>query len=107
MFAGLATVVALIFGIGWLMRRSGATNAGAQVLRIVASHHLSTRERIVVVEVADSWLVVGVAPGQVTRLGKFAKAEISAAPAPATVAAENFSSWLARARSSLGGGVAT
>ena len=74
---GLAVVIALILGVAWLLR--GAQRFGVRghgLLRIVASQALGTRERVVVVELADTWLVLGVAPGQVSRLARLARPAI-------------------------------
>ena len=82
---GLAVVIALILGVAWLLR--GAQRFGVRghgLLRIVASQALSTRERVVVVELADTWLVLGVAPGQVSRLARLARPASPASPASPT-----------------------
>ena len=53
------------------------------------------RERIVLVEINDTWLVVGVAPGQVRTLHSMAKAELPATQAGmATGANGKFPEWL-------------
>lgn len=106
MLGGLAAVVGLILGLAWLLRRTGVHASGAQIIRIVASQQLSARERIVVVEMADSWLVLGVAPGQVSRLGKFARPAVLPNTA-AAVAPDTFATWLGRARGALSAGSAT
>ena len=101
MLVGLAAVLGLIFGLAWLLRRTGVPGAGPQIMRIVASQQLSARERLVVVELAGAWLVIGVAPGQVSRLGKFARPAITPELAVATGAPDNFAAWLNRARGAL------
>lgn len=65
-----AAVIAFIFGFAWLMRRSGRFGAlgGGRGLRIVSSLSLGMREKIVVVNVGDRNIVVGVAPGQIRTL---------------------------------------
>ena len=68
-FAGLAVVVALMFGSAWVFRRSGGLQALARgPVRIVGGVRVGARERVMVLEVADTWLVVGVAAGQVNAL---------------------------------------
>jgi flagellar protein FliO/FliZ len=91
---GLARVLALIIGVAWLARRftPGAMRGGAP-LTIVASQAVGQRERVVVVEVADQWLVLGVAPGHVSSLGTLPKGSLS----PTTPATTPFSSALSRA----------
>ena len=109
---GLALVIALILGVAWLMRRTGAGSGSGQLLRIVASQSLGARERVVVVEVGATWLLLGVAPGRVTRVGEMPipAPQVSAnAPAmqsaggPAMVGMRSskspFAAWLERAMS--------
>ena len=67
--ASLLVVVAIILACAWLLKRIGPNRrAGTQHLRVVASTPVGQRERVVIVEVADRWLVLGVGGGQVTRL---------------------------------------
>lgn len=66
MLLGLGVVLALIALVAWLAKRLLPTMGGQQtVLRVVSSVSVGARERVVVLEVGDRWLVVGVAPGQV------------------------------------------
>ena len=76
-FIGLVAVLLLIAGAAWLAKRLGVTQVGgSSLLRIVSSTSVGTRERVVVVEVGESWLVVGVAPGSVNALMTLPKGEI-------------------------------
>ena len=85
----------LIFGAAWVLRRLnvGASPAGSAI-RIIASQALGQRERVVLVEVAEQWLVVGVAPGSVSALATLPKGTLATPPAPAPA----FASLLARMR---------
>ena len=66
---GLAVVLALIFLCGWAARRFGLQQTGSgRLIKVVSSAMVGTRERVVVVEIAGSWLVLGVAAGQVSAL---------------------------------------
>jgi len=66
---GLVVVLALVFLCAWVMRRVGLQRHGtAQVVKVVASTMVGQRERVVVVEVGNEWLVLGVTPGQVRSL---------------------------------------
>jgi flagellar protein FliO/FliZ len=95
--AGLAVVLALIFGAAWVLRRLnvGGSPAGSAI-RLVASQSLGQRERVVLVEVAEQWLVIGVAPGSVSAIASLPKGALPAAPA----APPAFASLLARMRRS-------
>lgn len=66
---GLAVVLALVFLCAWVVRRVGLQQHGTgQLVKVVASTMVGPRERVVVVEVGDAWLVLGVTPGQVRSL---------------------------------------
>ncbi|MGN6231390.1 MAG: flagellar biosynthetic protein FliO [Trinickia sp.] len=66
---GLAVVVALVFACAWLARRLGLQpSARGQLVRTVGGVSLGGKERVAVVEIGDTWLVVGAAPGNVRLL---------------------------------------
>lgn len=66
---GLAVVVALVFASAWLARRFGLQPGGrASVVRTIGGVSLGGKERVAVVEVGDTWLVLGTAPGNVRLL---------------------------------------
>ena len=66
---GLALVIGLIFLLAWSVRRFGLQPSGkGRLLKVVSSVMVGQRERVVVVEIAGSWLVLGVAAGQVRAL---------------------------------------
>lgn len=68
---GLAVVIAVIFLCSALLKRFGPyKRLAGQSLKIVASQSVGQRERVVVVEVDDTWLVLGVAPNSVNTLHK-------------------------------------
>lgn len=66
---GLALVLTLIFLCAWAVRRFGLQPRGDErLLKIISSVMVGQRERVVVVEIGGSWLVLGVAAGQVQNL---------------------------------------
>lgn len=66
---GLLVVLAALFAFFWLLRRFAPGQTAAQgVVRVVGGVMLGTRERLVVVEVGDQWLLLGVGAGQVSHL---------------------------------------
>jgi len=70
----LGLVVAAIFAVAWLFRRMGGlagVNSGS--LRIVGGISLGGRERVVLVQVGDEQILLGVAPGRVQSLHVLAK----------------------------------
>ena len=97
---GLAVVLAAIVGTGWLLRRLGPAQGGGGVLRVVGGVMVGPRERVVLVEVGEEWLVLGVASGGVRllhRLPRPATGQPAAAPAEA-------SAWLQRLLAGTGRG---
>ncbi|MGO9444799.1 MAG: flagellar biosynthetic protein FliO [Thiobacillaceae bacterium] len=71
---GLLGVVILILALSWLTKRLGITQTfGNSPLKIVGSISLGGRERAVLIEVNDTWIVAGVATGQVHALATLAK----------------------------------
>lgn len=68
-FLSLAFIVLLILGLSYLLKRLNRGSQGnSQFMRTVASTALGPRERVVIVEVDDTWLVLGVGGGQITKL---------------------------------------
>lgn len=74
MILGLMLVLGLMAGVAYLLRRM-LPGVGHQysTVHIVGSASVGTRERVVVLEVGDRWLVVGVAPGQVSAIANLEK----------------------------------
>ncbi|MCA6219975.1 flagellar biosynthetic protein FliO [Photorhabdus antumapuensis] len=69
--SALAGVLLLIFTLTWLIRRMGLFSSKGrtqQQLSIKASCSLGQRERVVIVEVEDNWLVLGVTAQQINLL---------------------------------------
>ena len=95
---GLAVVLAALALFAWVMKRYGPRQAaGAAGLRIVSALNLGGRERIIVVEVGDQWIVVGASPGRVNALATMPKQLAEAGPAtlhPHEPAASSFGEWL-------------
>ena len=72
MLLGLLVVLGVIFGLAWLIRRMGqfAAPANAQV-RVLGGVSVGQREKVMVIQIADTQLVIGVAPGQINALHVF------------------------------------
>lgn len=69
MLLALLLVVGLIVGLALLMRRFGAVPTGAEgAIRLIGGIAIGARERIVVVQVGETQLLLGVAPGQIRTL---------------------------------------
>lgn len=91
---GLILVLGLMAALAWVLKRFGATRAaGGAAIRVVGGVSVGGRERVLIIEAADQWIVVGVAPGRVNALATMPRQENAAALMSAPVA-KNFSAWL-------------
>lgn len=96
MIFGLVIVLALVIGSLWLLKKLVAQRGeGAGFLRVVAGTAVGTRERVVIVEVGSTWLVLGVAPGRVSALAEVPRQAAAASPSGAdSPSGEGFPDWL-------------
>ena len=91
----LLLVLAAVVLVAWILKRINLPQHGAgSLLKIVSGVAVGQRERIVLVEVNDTWLVVGVAPGQVRALHSMPKGDLPAAQAGTPETAGKFQDWL-------------
>jgi flagellar protein FliO/FliZ len=94
----LQTVLALVLVIGvlflaaYLLRKlNGGRGFGSSgPLRVVGGLMIGTRERIVLVEIGDTWIVVGLVPGQIRTLHTLPKGDLK----PAGDGERHFAQWL-------------
>lgn len=81
MFLALIGVLALLFACLWVLKKLTAQRgAAAGLLRVVAATTVGTRERVVIVEIGSTWLVLGVAPGQVSALAEIPRQPMTEPP---------------------------
>jgi flagellar protein FliO/FliZ len=91
----LILVLAAVFVVGWILKRINLPQQGAgNALKVISGIAVGQRERIVLVEVNDTWLVVGVAPGQVNALHTMPKGVLPSASNPAAGDDNKFQGWL-------------
>ena len=90
--SSLIVVLLLMFGCAWLLKNHGPRRLMARVpTRIIGGVNLGGRERIMVVEVGDQWLVVGSTPNQINLLTTLPRQEsMEDEPIPG----KQFSVWL-------------
>ena len=75
----LLLVLAAIVLVAWLLKRINLPQHGAaNLLKVVGGVAVGQRERVVLVEINDTWLIVGVAPGQVRTLHTMPKGQLPA-----------------------------
>lgn len=72
MVLGTVIVLLVIAAIAWVLRRvlPGQRLSQSGIIKQVGGVQLGPRERVVVLEVAGRWLVVGINAGQMTALGE-------------------------------------
>ncbi|MBI5889456.1 MAG: flagellar biosynthetic protein FliO [Nitrosomonadales bacterium] len=91
----LLLVLAAVVVVGWILKRINLPQQGAgNALKVISGVAVGQRERIVLVEVNDTWLVVGVAPGQVNALHTMPKGTLPSASGAATGDDGKFQVWL-------------
>lgn len=91
----LLFVLAAIVLVAWILKRINLPqNAAGSALKVISGVAVGQRERIVLVEVNDTWLVVGVAPGQVTALHTMPKNILPPSDILPAEADNKFKNWL-------------
>ena len=101
---GMLLVLGLIFLCAWMARRFGLQRfGGGQALKVVASAALGQRERVVVVEVGATWLVLGVTTNQINTLHTLPAQALPHAPATPNAARRPIDLFGQKLRESLTG----
>ncbi len=93
-FLALSFVIALMLVAAWLFKRIGPiANGHLLQMRVIGGLNIGNREKIMVVEVADQWLVLGVTAQNINTLATLPKQEI---PSTETnqVVPNSFADWL-------------
>ncbi|MFT3758710.1 flagellar biosynthetic protein FliO [Thauera sp.] len=99
MLGGLAVVIALLLASLWLIRRLAAPRgSAAAAIEVLGAAAVGPRERVVLVRLGQQLLVLGVAPGSVTRLHEMKAEELPlAARHEASGPEKSFPAWLGQA----------
>jgi flagellar biosynthetic protein FliO len=99
----LIVVLGVLGALAWFLKRYGPKAGGGSAnLRVVGALNLGGRERVLVVEVGNQWIVVGASPGRINALATMPKQEgmdtgadgTHATLAPHTQPANSFADWL-------------
>ena len=82
MIVGLALIIGLLFVGAFVLRKLNGGRGFGQTgpLRIIGGLMIGPRERIVMIEAGDAWIVIGIVPGQIRTLHPMPKGEIPATP---------------------------
>jgi flagellar protein FliO/FliZ len=90
-------VVAIIVIAAWLLKRMAPyRHARNDMLHMVAGMAVGQRERVVVVEIGGTWLVLGVAPGSIRTLHHMPRVETPATLGAPVATPPAFTHWLAK-----------
>ncbi len=66
---GLVLVVLVIVALAWLVKKLNlAQQSGQGLIRVVAGLSLGTRDRIVLLQVGEEQILVGLSPGRIEKL---------------------------------------
>ncbi len=92
----LLLVLAAVVLVAWVLKRIKLPQQGAgSALKVISGVAVGQRERVVLVEVNDTWLIVGVAPGQVNALHTLPKGALPVTTSNTASGDSNkFQSWL-------------
>lgn len=95
---GLAVVMGAIALTAWLARRyMPAVRGVGGLVKVVGGVMVGPKERVVVVEVGETWLVLGVTAQQVNALHTLPRPATAFAEPSSRSSGSEFSSWLGRA----------
>lgn len=100
MIMSLLIVLAIIAAIAWGIKRMGGMRGNSNAaVQIIGAGSVGPRERVVLVEVAGKWLVLGVAQGSVNLLATLAPQERPPQTTEFATAGltPKFADWLQRA----------
>lgn len=93
-FLALAFVIALMLVAAWLFKRIGPiANGHSLQMKVIGGLNIGNREKIMVVEVADQWLVLGVTAQNINTLATLPKQEIPSTETNQAVP-NSFADWL-------------
>src|SRR5471032_2896705 len=92
----LAFVLALLVGAAGFLKRYGPKSiTGGTAVKLVGALNVGARERILVVEIGEQWIVVGASPGRMNALATMTRQEAEAAALAAQpgLPGANFAEW--------------
>lgn len=89
----LMTILALIIGVAWLAKRFFTVNTQAgTVIKLLGGINVGGREKVLLLEIGEQWVVIGVAPGHISTLTTMPRQAVAASTKQEQPKA--FSAWL-------------
>lgn len=79
---GLLFVLALLMALAWVLKRAGFAGRASnnQFYKVLAVSSLGPKEKIALLEVGDTWLLVGMTPGSINTLHSMPKGSLEYDP---------------------------
>jgi flagellar protein FliO/FliZ len=91
----LLLVLTAVAVVAWVLKRINLPpQNSANALKIISSIAVGQRERVVLMEINDTWLIVGVAPGQVNALHTMPKEALPSTSKNESGDNNKFHAWL-------------
>ncbi|MHB1655125.1 MAG: flagellar biosynthetic protein FliO [Burkholderiales bacterium] len=79
----LFAILALIMGAAWLTKRYLNISPRANTaIKMISGLNLGGRERVLLLEVGEQWIVVGVSPGHISTLATMPRQSVDATGTP-------------------------
>lgn len=96
-FLALLVVIGIMLLMAWLVKRVGPIASGHKLpVKVIGGISIGNRERVMVIEVADQWLVLGVTAQQINTLASMPKQELPDTGSNAVNTTAPFADWLKR-----------
>lgn len=100
--SGLAIVVAVLFALAWLLRRSkGVLSNGTQKIAVISQLPVGVREKVLLLRVGEENVLVGYSGGGLQALHAW-RGDVPADIDITQQAPQNFSEYLSRLRTNRG-----
>jgi flagellar protein FliO/FliZ len=91
----LSFVIFLMLAIAWIIKRVGPGMIHQQLpMKIIGGMRIGNREKVMVIEVADQWLVLGITAQQINTLATLPKQELNETTQAEANTNNPFANWL-------------
>lgn len=91
----LVAILALIIGAAWIAKRFFTVHAqGGSVIKLLGGINVGGREKVLLLEIGEQWVVVGVAPGHISTLTTMPRQAVVANTNTTQEQPKAFSAWL-------------